>query len=125
MLTRTCTCAQTTLDSFASAVLGKHYLAEAWICPESSDAEMLKNTPECTMVMHGGELVWACVVLPNEPSPPAPWQKVASYKAEPSSDSLFDRVKAVLNKGLKVEMPRELTGDSWYMESLDQTSYDD
>ena len=72
-------CALTTLDHFASTVLGKQNRAEAFICPVSdgddADVARAREEHDCAQVMHEGELVWACLV-DSTVAPPAAFTKV-------------------------------------------------
>ena len=68
-------CALTTLDHFASTVLGKQNRAEAFICPisdgDDADVARAREEHDCAQVMHEGELVWACLVDTTVAPPPA------------------------------------------------------
>ena len=66
-------CVITTLDHFASTVLGKQNRAEAFICPisdgDDADVARAREEHDCAQVMHEGELVWACRVAEDDPPP--------------------------------------------------------
>ena len=68
-------CVITTLDHFASTVLGKQNRAEAFICPisdgDDADVARAREEHDCAQVMHEGELVWACLVDATVAPPPA------------------------------------------------------
>ena len=68
-------CELTTLDHFASTVLGKQNRAEAFICPisdgDDADVARAREEHDCAQVMHEGELVWACLVDSTVAPPPA------------------------------------------------------
>ena len=92
---------QTTLEAYASAVFGKHYPMEAWICPDR-EAPMARTQYECAQVMHQGDIVWACAVNPHTKTPPAGWQDPSTWAREATeaemNNNLFDKLKAALPK---------------------------
>ena len=56
-------CKFSTLDHFASTILGKQNRAEAFICPisdgDDADVAVPREEHDCAQVMHEGELVRA------------------------------------------------------------------
>ncbi len=68
-------CWQVTLDQYASTVFGRSAAQqEAWICAEHDLKDAQERGEECKLVMHKGELVWACVMDQGE-TPVGNWQK--------------------------------------------------
>ena len=68
-------CWQVTLDQYASTVFGRSAAQqEAWICAEHDLKDAQDRGEECKLVMHKGELVWACVMELGE-TPVGSWQK--------------------------------------------------
>mmetsp|Transcript_22010 Transcript_22010/g.52592 ORF Transcript_22010/g.52592 Transcript_22010/m.52592 type:complete len:148 (-) Transcript_22010:147-590(-) len=68
-------CEIVTLDQYASTVFGRSAAQqEAWICAEHDLKDAQERGEECKLVMHKGELVWACVMDQGE-TPVGNWQK--------------------------------------------------
>tara|TARA_B100000780_G_scaffold208029_1_gene148254 strand:- start:21 stop:602 length:582 start_codon:yes stop_codon:yes gene_type:complete len=68
-------CWQVTLDQYASTVFGRSAAQqEAWICAEHDLKDAQERGEECKLVMHKGELIWACVMDQGE-TPVGNWQK--------------------------------------------------
>lgn len=86
-------CELVTLEQYASAVFGKHYRMEAWVCPASEVAHAQLHH-ECLQVEHNGEMVWACSLDPKVTKPPAEWQGPASWRAEVALEEVASEISA-------------------------------